>query len=66
MITGADGNEIPRDPANIRIRLIRTFKAPGQTMADISAEVKALSPEDLAWYARAFTEAGYPTTVDVK
>lgn len=62
IITDSLGNELPKDPANVKIRLVRTFKLPTQSMADINAECKALTPDDLEWFKAAFNEAGYPCT----
>jgi hypothetical protein len=62
MITDCSGAELTHDSSNVKIRLVRTFKLPLQTMSDINAEVKTLSPEDVEDFKRWYNEAGYPTT----
>jgi hypothetical protein len=46
-------------------RLMQTYKRPGQTAADFRNELNALTPGDKEWFAKQYSEEGYPTAVGV-
>ena len=47
--------------------IIETFpKRPGQTMADYMAEIKALTPQDRAYFKAEFAKIGIEVTLQVQ
>lgn len=47
-------------PKSLKLALVQVFRTPQETAGDLMAQIKQLTADDLAWYAKVFeTELGW-------
>lgn len=59
-ITNADGSAPLSTARSLKLRLVDTFRKPGQSSMDIMGEIKLLTDKDLEDFRGWFIEVGLP------